>query len=157
MENRHGYTLIECLVVTAIIGMTIISVPSLVVWIGHQGAALAVDQVVADIRLSRTLAITHKRRCGLHVNSPESGQYSNTFNENIGTLAHFRGGVHFLDQGPDGLPAAAEISFNRQGMSTSVVPRSIFMADADLYSIYRIQVRLPGGISVHRWANGAWR
>ena len=157
MDNRNGYTLIECMVVTAIIGITIITIPSLAVWIGQQGVALAVDQVTADIRLSRTLAITHKHRCGLRVNSPEPGQYSNTLNGQIGTLSQFRGGVHFLDQGPDGRPAAAEISFNRQGMSTSVVPKSLFLADADLLSIYRIQVRLPGGISVHRWANEGWR
>lgn len=156
MSEAHGHSLLEMLIVIAIIGGVIISIPALGLWLGRQGAGLAADQLRADIQLSRMMAIKHQRQCAIVVHAPGHNQYQNSLSRQWVDLSQYRGGVHFLAQGPDGRPAADRIVFNRQGMSTSVPPKDLFLADAELNSIYRIQVRIAGGISLHRWGKDDW-
>lgn len=156
MKKNKGVTLLEIMIVIGIIGMTIISIPSINAWLGHQGVSLAADQLRGEIQLARVMAINRKQNCAIAVNASGLDQYINTLSQRCVRLSEYRGGVHFLSEGPAGRPAASKIVFNRRGMSTSVVPRDLFLADAEMTRIYRIQVRLPGGISVYRWAKDHW-
>ena len=156
MRRQSGITLLELIIAMAIMGAVIFSVPALGLWMRQQGAGLAADQIRADIQLARLMAIRHKSQCAVVLHTPDRGQWRNSISGQWGSLKQYKGGVCFLNQGPDGRPAASEIVFNRRGMSTSVVPKNIYLADAELSRIYRIQVRLPGGISVHRWGKNSW-
>ena len=156
MPKPQGFTLLELMVVIAILGGMIIAMPTLKSWLGRQGVALAADRLRSDIQLARIMAIKHKQACAITVHMPDQDHYQNSLSRQFIRISQFRGGVHFLNQGPDGRPAASEIVFNRRGMSTSVVPRNLFLADAELNRIFRIQVRLPGGISLHRWGGDQW-
>jgi prepilin-type N-terminal cleavage/methylation domain-containing protein len=156
MKQPFGFSLIEMIVVVAIIGTIVAVTPSLLVWMHHQGAALAVDQFRSDLQLARIMAVKHRQRCAIAINTPQPEQYLNTLSGHAGLLSQFKGGVHFLPIGPDKQQSASRIEFNRKGMSVSVIPQNIFIANTDGSAIFRIRVMLPGGISIHRWVNGKW-
>ena len=151
-----GFSLFEVLVVLSIIGLVIISVPSMFAWLDRQGVLLAVDQLRSDLQLARMTAIRAQQPCAVDVHSPEPEQYTNSITRQTCRLSGFRGGVHFLTHGPDGRVAANRLEFNRQGMSTTVVPRDLFLADRDIHAVFRIRITMPGGISVSRWTGDHW-
>ena len=156
MKTFPGFTLLELVMVVAILAMIIIAVPAMGLRMNQQGVGLAVDQLRADIQLARLMAVKNKEQCAIVFHEPDREQYRNTQPGVWKSLKHFRGGVHFLDKGPDGRPAASQIVFNRRGMSTSPPPKEVFLADADERLIFRIRVLLPGGISVYRWGEDRW-
>lgn len=156
MTESDGFTLLEMMIVVAIVGAAILIIPALGTWMGRQGVSLAVDHLRADIQLARMMAIKQQGRCTITANRPGRDQYMNSLSRQWVYLSQFRGGVHFMEKGPDGRLAASEIVFNRQGMSCSAVPRDFFLADADYSSIFRIRILLPGGISIHRWSKDRW-
>ena len=152
-----GYTLIEAMVVISIIAVVVISIPPMLQWLRMQGVSHAVEQLQADLQLARVAAIRHRQTCAVRFDTPGLNQYSVTHNNRSRDLRVYRGDVHFLRQGPDGMKMAAEVNFNSNGMSTSVVPADIFLSAEDASAIYRIRILLPGGISVYRWIGGHWQ
>lgn len=157
MEAKHsGFTLLEAALVMAIAGIVMLGAPSVWQWMRMRGSGHAVDQLTADLQLARMMAIRKRSRCSLQMNTPGPNQYANSANGRTATLSAYRGGVHFISRGPDGRSMAARVTFNQQGMSTSVVPRDLFVADGSQRVIYRVRVLAPGGISVRRWWNGRW-
>lgn len=156
MKAVHGFTLMEALMVLAIISTVVLCVPAFNGWFQRQGVGLAVAQLRADLQLARIMAINHKKNCAIVLNDPAPNQYRNSLNQQTVDLAAYRGGVGFLTIGPDNGGAQAQITFNRQGMSTSAAAVNVFLTDQEKHAIYRIQVRGPGGISVARWQGGGW-
>ncbi len=152
-----GFTLLEALVVMAILSLTVIAVPPMVRWLNRQGVGHAVNQIQADIQLARMMAINQQTTCTIQFNQPGRNQYHNLLNGQRSSLAIYRGGVHFLEKGPDGNKMTEHIAFNGQGLSMSVVPANIFIADEDMSSIYRLRILLPGGVSRYRWQAGRWQ
>ncbi len=155
--NCSGFTLIEAIMVMTIMTAVVISVPPMMRWLRYQGVGHAVEQLRVDLQLARILAISRKQTCSVRFNVPGPNQYTNTLNNKHTDLSIYRGGVYFMDPGPEGSAMAAEICFNRQGMSNTVTPVDIFLSDQDRLSIYRIQILLPGGISVYRWNGKQWK
>ena len=152
-----GFTLIEVMVVIAIISAAVITIPPMQQWLDRQGVRHAVEQLQGDLQLSRVTAIRNKETCCVRFDSPASNQY---FIESVNrrcNLGAYRGNVHFLKQGPDGKPMAGVVRFNCRGMSTTVAPADVFLTDGSGSAVYRIQVKLPGGISVHLWRNEHWQ
>lgn len=156
MYKIRGFTLLEVMVVVVIAGTVIFTTPAFLEWFRQQGVTLAVDQLRTDLQLARIMAISKKQQCAILLHSPEDNQYINSLNNKKVLLSGYRGGVHFLNEGPDGRRSASKICFNRQGMSTSVSPQDIFIADREHRSIFRIRIMLPGGISVYRWSANRW-
>jgi prepilin-type N-terminal cleavage/methylation domain-containing protein len=152
----QGFTLTESMVVLAILSAVVISAPAFNGWFQGQGAGLAAEQLRADLQLARMMAINQKRDCAIVLNDPTPNQYRNSLNLQTVDLAAYRGGVGFLAIGPDKDDARTQITFNRQGMSTSAAAVNVFLTDQAQHAIYRIQVRGPGGISVARWHGGGW-
>ena len=152
-----GFTLIESMVAILIIGAVVISIPPMLQRLRQQGVRHAVEQLQTDLQLARVTAIRHRGICAVRFNTTGLNQYSLTNNKRRCDLKIYRGDVHFLKRGPDGMKMAAEVKFNSQGMSASVIPADIFLSDADVSAIYRIRVLFPGGISVYRWIGGHWQ
>lgn len=152
-----GFTLTEAMVVVAIISTTVITILPMQQWLNRQGVRHAVEQLQSDLQLSRVTAIRNKETCSVRFNAPALNQYFIASVNRLCDLAAYRGNVHFLKQGPDGKAMAGKVSFNCQGMSTTVVPANIFLTDGSASAVYRIQVKLPGGISVRLWRNQHWQ
>ena len=156
-QRPKGYTLLEVIVVLSIIFAVSICIPPMLQWMRMQGVRHALEQLQADLQMARVLAIQQKQLCTVRFNTPGSNQYTNTANGRKTDLSSYRGGVHFLSHGPDGRKMATEVNFNRQGMSSSVVPTDIFLCDGNRLATYRIRILLPGGISIGRWDGKGWR
>lgn len=156
MKRPSGFTLLELVIVMAILAMVIIGAQTLGSRLGRQSVGLAVDQLQADIQLARLMAIRYKRQCAIVFHEPDLEQYRNTISGQWKGLDYFQSGIHFLSRGPDGRPAASQIVFNRRGMSTSPMPKEVFLSDAQGLTVFRIRVLLPGGISIHRWGKDRW-
>lgn len=152
-----GFTLIEATMVVAIISATVITAPPVLQWLNRQGVRHAVEQLQADLQLSRVAAIRNRQTCVVRFNTPGLNQYVIESANHRCDLANYHGNVHFLKQGPDGKPMTRKVSFNCQGMSTTVVPAYVFITDSSGSAVYRIRVKLPGGISVHLWCGDHWQ
>lgn len=145
------------IIVLGIITAAIITVPPILNWLRQQGVHNAVVKLQTDLQLARVMAIRHKQSCSLLLNHPRSNQYVNALNGRVSDLNTYRGGVHFLKEGPDGMKMAVEVNFNSRGMSSTVVPADIFLSDRQGMNTYRLRVMLPGGISVYRWDGKRWQ
>jgi len=156
MKKVQGFTLMEAIMVLAVISITVFCVPAFNGWFRQQGAGLAAAQLRADLQLARIMAINQKKNCAIVIHDPIPNQYRNSLNQQTTDLAAYRGRVRFLAIGPDKGNAKTQIVFNRQGMSTSAAAANLFLADQEKHAIYRVQVRGPGGISVARWQGGGW-
>lgn len=156
-RKQSGFTLIEALVVMVLMVAAIITIAPMIQWMRLQGAGHAADALQADLQLARCMAISRRKICTVQFNRPSLNQYINVLNRRHRNLEDYRGGVHFMPRGPDGLNMAEEINFNGRGMSTSIAPADIFIAGDNELRPYRLRVLLPGGISVWRWDGKAWR
>jgi prepilin-type N-terminal cleavage/methylation domain-containing protein len=157
MTAKHsGFTLLEAVLTMTIAGIVMVVAPPVWQWLRTQGPGHAVDQLTGDLQLARMTAIRKRTRCALQINTPGPNQYQNSVSRRITNLSVYRGGIHFLPRGPNGRTMATRVTFNQQGMSTSVVPRDLFVADRDHRIIYRVRVMAPGGIRVYRWLDGRW-
>jgi prepilin-type N-terminal cleavage/methylation domain-containing protein len=157
IAKHSGFTLLEAVLVLAIAGIVMLGTPPMWLWLRMQGPGHAVHQLAADLHLARMMAIRKRTRCTLQMNSPGPNRYKNSLNGRISNLTVYHGDVHFLARGPGGRKMDAKVTFNQQGMSTSVAPRDLFVADGRHCKIYRVRVLAPGGISVHRWFDGRWQ
>lgn len=143
--------------VMAVMAAIVIAIPPIIQWMRYQGVSHATEQLRVDLQLARMMAISKKQTCTVRFNAPGPNQYTNMLSNRYTDLSVYRGGVGFLSQGPDGRMMAEEISFNRHGMSTTVMPVDIFLCGQDRLNPYRIRVLLPGGISVYRWNGRQWQ
>ena len=157
MRTRaSGFTLLEAMISVAIVVFMVIAAPPVLNWLSKQGVGHAVNQLRSDLQLARMMAINRKQACAIVLNTPDANQYQNSLNRQIVNLGSYRGGVRFLNPGPDGSRSSSQIVFNRQGMSAGP-PADVFLADRKNSSIYRIRVMMPGGISVYRWSGDRWQ
>ncbi|MGD9008973.1 MAG: prepilin-type N-terminal cleavage/methylation domain-containing protein [Desulfobacteraceae bacterium] len=156
IAKHSGFTLLEAAITMAIAGIVMLGAPPVWQWLRTQGPGHAVDQLTADLQLARMTAIRKRTRCALQMNMPGPNQYQNSVSGRITNLSAYRGGIHFLPQGPKGYTMATHVTFNQQGMSTSVVPKDLFVTNRDRRVIYRVRVLAPGGICVYRWSDGRW-
>ncbi len=158
MQKRSlGFTLLETMVVTAITATVIIAVPALLLSMRQQGAGHAVNQLRADLQRARLQAIKERQACTIEFNLPAANQYSNAVSRQISDLKTYKGGVHFLPKGPDGIAMTGKVAFNRRGMSTTIAPKNIYVSDETRTRIYRVRILPPGGILVHHWDGNTWR
>jgi prepilin-type N-terminal cleavage/methylation domain-containing protein len=155
MKQNAGFTLIETMIVAAILMTVIIGTPAIYAWLNRQGVGMAVDHMRAELQLARMMAIDRNRTCSVVLNFPESGQYVNSLNLQMVDLKGYRGGVHFLQIGPDGGKACERINFTRRGMA--VPAGMIYLASQNKSVIYRLRVLAPGGVSVYHWNGRGWR
>jgi len=155
-KHCSAFTLLETLIVMAIIAVTTLSVPPLWNWLQFQGIGHAVDQLSADLHLARITAVRRKTQCALQFNAPGPNQYTNSLDGRTADLAVYHGGIRFITKGPDGRAMAARVTFNPQGMSTTAIPMDLFITDHGERNIYRVRVMCPGGITTDRWINGRW-
>lgn len=146
-----GFSLVESMVVMAIVSIAVLVVPAMLLWLRMQGVSHAAAQIQADIQLARVMAIRRKQCCTLRFNAPRINQYTNNGNGARTDLRAYRGNVHFLAHGPDGAKMAGELSFNSRGMSRTVAPVDVFISDGQGMSTYRLRVLQPGGVTVQRW------
>ena len=157
MQGKFGFTVLEAVMVMAVMAAVTITVPAFYYGLRTQGVRLAAGQLRADLQQARILAINQRQTCSLEFHSPAANQYTNTLNRRISCLSGYRWEVNFLPSGPDGRAMGTRITFNRQGMSASAVATDLYLADGQRQSIYRVRVTGPGGIQIHRWVEGKWR
>ncbi len=155
MGGKYGYSLIEAMIVLALLSMICIAVPGFYAWFNRQGVSLAVDQLRADLQLARVAAIEQKQTCSILLNDPGLDQYTNSTTHQRIDLTRYRGGVRFLPKGPDGGNLADRVNFSSRGMCFPAA--NIYLADRQMLTIYKIHIPAPGGISVLRWNGHGWR
>lgn len=147
----------EVVIALAVIATIGIAIPSFLLSMRQQGAGHAVNKLRADLQRARVLAVKEKRECAVTFNTPGSNQYATTLNQRVSDLKAYKGGVRFMPRGPDGGVMTATVAFNRKGMSTTIAPKNIYIANQGDSSIYRVRVLPPGGIFVHRWNGHKWQ
>ena len=155
-KHCSAFTLLETLIVLAVVTVVMFSTLPLWNWLRFQGVGNAVDQLSADLHLARMMAVQRKAQCALQFNAPGPNQYTNSLDGQTTDLTVYQGGIRFMAKGPDGRTMADRVRFNPQGMSATVIPADVFITDRGERIIYRVRVMCPGGISTDRWINGRW-
>lgn len=155
-QCSNGYSLLELMLVVAIAGSVMMAAPPIISWMDQSGVRHAAEHLCAELQLARLSAIRNKQPCALVFTTQDSNQYCNSLTHQCVELAQYRGGVEFLPVGPKGKPMAAEIRFNRQGMSMSIAPVHVYLTNRDHTTIYRIRVMLAGGLALDLWNGKDW-
>lgn len=155
--RESGLTLVELLIVVAIMATVSIAIPSMLLSMRQQGAGHAVNKLRADLQRARLMAVKQKQECAVEFNRPGANQYATTLNRRISDLTAYKGGVYFMPRGPEGDAMTAKVAFNRKGMSTTIAPGNIYISNQSHTSIYRVSILPPGGIFVHRWNGQKWQ
>lgn len=155
MNAFRGFTLLELVIVMAIVTLTVISVPPMIQWLNRQGIRHAMEQLRSDLQLARVMAIRRQQTCSVIFNQPKTNQYINSINGKIVDLAKYRGSVQFLSRSPDDDAMSSQINFTGRGMCAPA--GDVYLADGDLESVFRVRVLVPGGISIFRWNGESWR
>jgi prepilin-type N-terminal cleavage/methylation domain-containing protein len=153
-QRNSAFSLLEMMIVIAIMGALTIAVPSIYQWIRYQGVGHAADQLRSDLQLARLMAISRKQVCMIEFNTPGPGQYRNSLSNRVVDLRIYRGGVHFMAEGPDRNKMSSRISFNNRGMA--VPAGDIYLSNQDHSRIYRLLVLMPGSISLVQWSGERW-
>ena len=156
-RGSNGFSLIEVLIALAVIAALSIAIPGFMLSMRQQGAGHAVNKLRADLQRARVLAVKEKRECAVAFNTPGDNQYATTLNQRVSDLNAYKGGVCFIPRGPDGGVMTAKVAFNPRGMSTTIAPKNIYIANQGHTSIYRVRILPPGGIFVHRWDGQKWQ
>lgn len=156
-QPTSGYSILEVICVLALLMIPCVVLAPLVSWMQRQGIGHAVAALQAQLQLVRCTAIRSRQTCRIVFNDPAQTSYFSEPGAIRGNLNRYRGGVHFLSRGPDGRTMAKEVRFNSRGMSTSILPADIFIADDEGAKAYRIRVLLPGGIVVSLWNGSKWQ
>lgn len=151
----QAFSLLELVIVIAILGAASIAAPPIYQWMRYQGVGHAADQLRCDLHLARLMAINRKKTCSLEFDVPAKGQYRNSLSRQVTDLRMYRGGVHFLREGPDQNAMSPRISFNSRGMA--VPAGDVYLSDEEQTRICRILVLMPGSISIFSWSGGQWQ
>lgn len=169
MQKKSGFTLVELMVVMAIIGvLTLIIGPPVNRWMDERGIHKAASQLAESLQRAKFRAIRLSANCTVAVNQG-ARQYiiteNNPFRQEIVSLDDYRGGIVFLNADPlTGLAASNLITFTRQGL---VPPPAagvdhVIVVSNSMPGItprtFRVRVSVAGGISIQRWdaAQGIW-
>ncbi len=156
-RRENGFTIIELCVVMAIMAILLLTVvPRTRAWLNEQGVRQAVEQLRNDIQRARLTAINQRQNCTITFNNPGANQYTISVPNKTVDLANYKGGVIFMANGPDGVAASNQITFNRRGLANA---GQVFITNATGRNIFRIQISSAGGVSVRNWIqnNGTWR
>jgi prepilin-type N-terminal cleavage/methylation domain-containing protein len=168
MKKRAGFTLIELMVVIAIIGiMILIMGPPVNRWLAQRGVHEAAVQLAESLQRAKLLAIRQSANSTLTVNVG-TRQYTVTSNNPVSNevvqLGHYRGDVIFTNDPQTGAACSPLITFTPQGFALpsaaggnqQIVLTTV--APGIPAQWYRIIVSVAGGISIHRWsaANNRW-
>ena len=156
-RTMSGFTILELICVLALLLIPCFVFAPLISWMQQQGVGHAVAALQAQLQLVRCTAIRRQESCRIVFDDPAQTVYYSEPVAVRGDLNRYRGSVQFLPRGPDGRPMAKEVRFNARGMSTSILPADIFIAEGDGGKTFRIRVLLPGGIAVSRWDGSNWQ
>jgi type II secretion system protein H len=126
MRNNRGLTLIELMVVIAIVAVvSAIALPNLIDWRGKRQLEAAVNEMQTAINLAKTIAVKRGTSTFIHLKSPDHGitiyQDKNANGTlETGTDTKFRT-ILFADSvSLSMLPDIQYISFDSRGFTTAV-------------------------------------
>ncbi|MFO0698669.1 MAG: prepilin-type N-terminal cleavage/methylation domain-containing protein [Nitrospira sp.] len=138
--SQAGYTLIEIMVVVAIVGfVSVLAIPNFTLWISKYQLKQAVSEIVADLNMAKFIAMNRNRQATVTIQLVGSTvQVSGLAGgaEIIPTKT-FMGSVNGLPGG------TATVNFSSMGMSTATTPQTIQLQN-DKGLVYAVSI-LPSG------------
>lgn len=160
MKNKTGFTLIELMIVIALIGIiTAVAAPSFVSYMRTKGVNYAADSLFADLHSAKSLAIKERVTATINFDAanqryqriltdPSTGEVRNIPPVNF---ADYSGDVRMTNDPAGGGPSVAVIAFNYQGMCPAGNSGAVYLTNSDNTATFRVRTTLSGGISLHRY------
>jgi prepilin-type N-terminal cleavage/methylation domain-containing protein len=143
-QNRHGFSLIELMLVAALVAlMAGISVPAVAAAMKRYTVMQAAQQVVSTIRAARTQAVGRNQPLHVHVDvAARSYQILDAANVAVGPLMLLPTGAAFVG-------ADTDIEFDTSGrLDPAVAPIAIVVGDGDDANNRTITVTTSGRIQL---------
>jgi prepilin-type N-terminal cleavage/methylation domain-containing protein len=154
IDGRSGYTLIEVMIVIALIAI-IGSLAALSMrGTSSKGAAQrAADEMYGVIMEAKMRAVRNNITVTINFDIANNSYHCVETGETV-TLNKYRGNVTFTNA-PDGEAPIAQLIFTPQGFAT--LSGSVFIVEPSHNTFYRLQTSYAGVTTVDRWSEGAAR
>ncbi|MBW2576380.1 MAG: GspH/FimT family pseudopilin [Deltaproteobacteria bacterium] len=151
MRKRSGFTLIELVVVIAVLGiLTAVGVPNFLSWLPKYRLKSAARDLYSNMQLAKMTAIKSNQNCTVtYSTDPDQYVLSGGLSKTV-VLEDYGSGVNFDGPGNETF-AVTTITFNSRGTSNAGYA---YLSNSGNTAYYKVGPLSSGVIKLQKWVGG---